>query len=302
MKLYDKPPLTIDQQVDLLISRGMNIKDRLQAIRYLTHINYYRLRAYWLIFEGPANANGHTFKKGTNFEDVLALYIFDRKFRLLVLEAIERTEVSFRTRFAYIIANRYGSHAYLDQKLFKSTNVYTECMDSFKEEFNRSRETFIEHYKNTYDNPSLPPIWAACELMSFGQLSKWFKNLKNRSDAQSIAAIFNMDQSVLSSFIHHLTHVRNLTAHHARLWNRRLTITMTIPSRPSEIVDYFNFKESRNIYNTLVMLGYILKRMSPGTTWFERVRHLIEANQIVDPMFMGFPPNWEKMQIWNGKV
>ncbi len=296
---YDKPPLSIDQQVDLLISRGMTVTDRRRTVRYLTHINYYRLRAYWLIYEEPGDTGAHRFKKGTRFEQALSLYIFDRKFRLLVLEAVERVEISFRTRFANILGTKYGSHAHLDPGLFKSTGVHTQCLESLREEFNRSRETFIEHYKGKYHQPDLPPLWAACEIMSLGQLSKWFKNLKKRSDRQEIASVFQLDESVLSSFMHHLTHVRNLVAHHGRLWNRRLTITMTVPIHPQEITSDFNLKANRNIYNTLVMLGYLLSSMSPGTTWIDRLKQLIKENQLVDPLMMGFPQMWQKMSIWS---
>jgi abortive infection bacteriophage resistance protein len=295
---YDKPPLTIDQQIDLLLSRGLTIPDRDRAARFLTHINYYRLRAYWMPFEELSGDGNHKFRAGTKFNDALSLYIFDRKFRLLVLEAIERVEVSFRTRFAYILGIRYGSHAYLDVNLFKAPAMHAQCMDSFREEHSRSRETFIEHYKSKYDDPELPPIWAACEIMSFGQLSKWFQNIKFRQDRKEIADAFSIDQSVLGSFMHHLTHIRNLVAHHSRLWNRRLTFTMTIPNRPRYIADWFNPAENRKIYNTLVMLGYLLNLMSPGTTWARRVRQLIEENALVDPSAMGFPKDWRSLSLW----
>jgi abortive infection bacteriophage resistance protein len=298
---YDKPPLSIDQQIDLLISRGMIIPDRARAARYLTHINYYRLRAYWLPFEELVT-DAHRFKSGTQFEQALSLYIFDRKFRLLVLEAIDRVEVSFRTRFAYILGNRYGSHAYLDVSLFKTVYIHGQCLTSFREEFARSRETFIEHYKTKYGDPELPPIWAACEIMSFGQLSKWFQNIKLRSDRQEIAYEFNIDESILSSLMHHLTHIRNLVAHHSRLWNRRLTVTMSIPRRPKEIVGLLNPHRERNIYNTLVILGYLLNIMSPGTTWPVRVKQLLEENPIANPVDMGFPSNWQELSLWKGTI
>ncbi len=296
---YDKPPLSIDKQIDLLISRGMDVADRQRTARYLTHINYYRLRAYWLIYEEPGNAIVHGFKKGTRFEQPLSLYIFDRKFRLLVLEAIERAEISFRTRFAYVLGNRYGSHAYLEAGLFKSAGIHAQCLASLREEFTRSRETFIEHYKERYREPHLPPIWATCEIMSLGQLSMWFRNLKKRPDRQEIASIFQIDEAVLSSFMHHLTHVRNIVAHHGRLWNRRLTITMTIPLRPQAITSDFNMKTDRNIYNTLVMLSYLLRLMSPGTTWNARMKNLMDENPFVDTSMMGFPQRWQELPTWS---
>jgi abortive infection bacteriophage resistance protein len=299
---YDKPPLSIDRQIDLLVSRGMIIQDRDRAARYLTHINYYRLRAYWLPFEEHAESGEHRFKPGTEFAQAMSLYVFDRKFRLLVLEAIERVEVSFRTRFAYTLGNKYGSHAYLDTSLFRVPYIHDQCVTSFREEFTRSRETFIEHYKTKYRDPELPPIWAACEIMSFGQLSKWFGNIKQRPDRQEIAREFNIDESILGSFMHHLTHIRNIVAHHSRLWNRRVTVTMSIPNRPRETVGLFNRDKERNIYNTLVMLGYLLNIMSPGTTWPARVRQLLEANTFADPTYMGFHINWRELSLWGEAV
>jgi abortive infection bacteriophage resistance protein len=300
--IYDKPPLSVDQQIDLLISRGMAIGDRQRAARYLTHINYYRLRAYWLIFEESGDEGTHRFKLGARFDDALSLYVFDRKLRMLVLEAIERVEVSFRTRFAYILGNKYGSHAYLEKNLFRSEGTHSQCLSSLREEFSRSRETFIEHYKSKYHEPDLPPIWAACEIMSFGQLSQWFHNLKQHSDRKAIAAIFGIDELVLSSFMHHLTHIRNLVAHHGRLWNRRLIFKMILPKRPDEIVNWLNPAADRNIYNTLVILGYLMNLMSPGTTWCNRVRQLVEAYPLADPAFMGFPLGWQEMSLWSKKA
>lgn len=277
----------------------MVISDRARAARYLTHINYYRLRAYWLPFEASDSGSGHRFKPRTVFDDALTLYIFDRKFRLLVLEAIERVEVSFRTRFAYELSLKYGSHAYMDASIFHNAEYHRQHMETLREEIDRSRETFIEHYNTTYDDPPMPPIWAVCEVMSFGQLSKWFKNLKHRGDRQTIARVFNLDEIVLGSFMHHLTHVRNLVAHHSRLWNRRLVFTMTLPKRPPELVSLFNKKADRYIYNTIAMLAYLLTLISPGTTWPGRMRQLIEENAAVNPASMGFPDSWKSLKLWD---
>ena len=93
---YNKPPTTYEQQIELLERRGMQVTDKPRAQHYLSHINYYRLGAYWLPFE--ANHDGHSFRKGTSFEQVLDLYVFDRELRLLVMDGIERVEVSVRTQ------------------------------------------------------------------------------------------------------------------------------------------------------------------------------------------------------------
>ncbi|MBI4005306.1 MAG: Abi family protein [Gammaproteobacteria bacterium] len=295
---YTKPPLSLDDQLDLLARRGMKIPDNSRVRHYLAHINYYRLRAYWLPFEDKAVEGDHKFLPGTSFEDALALYVFDRKLRLLILDSIERIEVSLRTRWAYSLAMRYGAHAYLDTGLFRDTEKYRHCFEDLQKEIERSHETFIQHYQMHYTEPKMPPIWAACEVMSLGQLSMWFENLKHHADRKEIALFYQLDEIILSSFMHHLTHVRNLCAHHSRLWNRRFTFTMRLPRKPRHIAGWFNPAELRKIYNTLVMLGYILKIISPDSTWITHIKELLADCPYAKPEAMGFPPGWGQLPLW----
>ena len=299
---FTKPPLSIEHQIALLQSRGMAIGNPVRVSRYLEHINYYRFRAYWLPFEEQAAGDVHHFKPGTTFNDILTLYLFDRKFRLLVMEAIERLEISFRTRFAHELAMKYGGHAYLDTSLFRRIDRHRQCIENLKKEIYRSQETFIEHYRRTYNDPELPPIWAICEIMTFGELSIWFKNLKHRSDRNAIARIYGIDEMILGSFLHHLTHIRNLTAHHCRLWNRMAVVTMAIPERPGDLARQFNPDKDRHIYNTLVMLGYLLKLISPGTSWPGRLRRLVEEYVLDRTVSMGFPDGWSDLPLWEAKT
>lgn len=125
---YDKPALSIDGQVERLRERGMAFCNEQRVKHYLTHIGYYRLSAYWLPFEQQASAGqtrNHLFRPGTSFEAVLSLYIFDRKLRLLVMEALERIEVSVRTHWAHALAMNHGPHAHLQSQLFDSPWQHT---------------------------------------------------------------------------------------------------------------------------------------------------------------------------------
>ena len=97
---FAKPPLSVADQVKLLKQRGMEISNDDEATHYLTHINYYRLRAYWLPYEIPNQKGDHRFQPGTRFIDIIAIYQFDRTLRLLLLDAIERVEISLRARWA----------------------------------------------------------------------------------------------------------------------------------------------------------------------------------------------------------
>ncbi len=108
---FTKPPLSVDEQVVLLQRRGMAFDDAAAARHTLLHINYYRLRAYWLPFEVETSTDGdHAFRPGTRFEDVIASYTFDQRLKPLLMDAIERVEISLRTRWTHEFAMRYGSH------------------------------------------------------------------------------------------------------------------------------------------------------------------------------------------------
>lgn len=297
---FSKPPLSDEEQLSLLEARGLHVQDRAKALGCLGHLNYYRLRAYWLGMESAKRPDGdHGFIQGANFDAALALYVFDRKLRLLVMDAIERVEVSVRTRWAHHLALKYGAHAHLDAALFKDPVLHGRLMAGLREEVDRSQETFIEHYLRTYDDPPLPPLWSACEVMSFGQLSRWVGILKYRADRQAIASGYGLDERVFLSFLHHLTTVRNLCAHHARLWNRRFTITMQLPrAQAGAAFPAFNPAADRNLYNTLAMLGLFLRTVSPGSSWAQRVRALMVATPGAAPAAMGFPIGWESEALW----
>lgn len=299
---YTKPPLTIDQQLAQLERRGMVIGDVAAARHHLEHVNYYRLRAYWLPNEIPALAAGdHAFKPGTQFETILDLYSFDRKLRLLVIDAIERVEVSLRTRWAYVLATRYGASAHEDPKVFRNTDKHKDCLGKLKAELQRSRETFVQHYRKTYTDPVLPPLWVVCEVMSFGQLSEWFQNLADSADRKAIAEPYGIDEQILESICHHLTYVRNVCAHHSRLWNREMTIGMKLARKPEELSLCFNPLIPKRLYNTLVMLAYLLDEISPRSQWRAHLLALLGQHPKVDLAAMGFPEDWRLSAIWEHK-
>ncbi len=290
---FNKPATTFEQQVDLLRQRGMLIADAESARHYLQHLNYYRLGAYWLPFE--ANHATHKFKPGVRFEDVINLYIFDRELRLLVMDAIERLEVSVRCQWAHHLAHRHGPHAHLEQALFDS-RYWSGNLDKLREEVGRSDEAFIRHYRQKYAE-SLPPTWAACEVMSLGVLSRWYDSLKPKSTRRAIAETYCLDDQVLQSWLHHLTVTRNVCAHHARLWNREFSVIPVAPkTKPKHLADAFA-SGSRKLYNTLVILAHGMDIVAKQHHWRPRLIKLIETHDITVAL-MGFPEDWRQRDIW----
>lgn len=291
---FNKSATTYDQQVALLQQRGMSVPDVAEAKFYLQHLNYYRLSAYWLPFE--ADHATHQFKSEICFKDVLNLYVFDRELRLLVLDAIERIEVSVRSQWACQLGHLHGPHAHLDKNLFDPKH-WQGNLNKLTQQVNRSKETFIKHLSATYSEP-LPPVWAVCEVMSLGLLSQWYTSLRPKLTRSKVAVPYGIDEDVLRSWLQHLTIVRNVCAHHSRLWNRDFTVTPKEPkSKPKQIVGQF-LPESRKLYNTLVMLVYCMDVISPHHSWRVRLKALI-ATHAVPVDAMDFPQDWVERQIWH---
>ncbi|MDK3019349.1 Abi family protein [Pseudodonghicola flavimaris] len=296
---FEKPAVSVPDQIELLKRRGMIVGDEAQAQHYLNFISYYRLRAYWLPFEVPAANNGdHAFRDGTTFEDVLTLYIFDRELRLLVLDAIERVEVALRAQWAHHMAMSHGPHGYLEQGHYSVIRHHAKDVTDLEKEFNRSDDAFAIHYRDKYDSPKLPPVWMAAEVMSFGLLSKFYSNLKTRADRKAIADPFALDEAVVTSFAHHISTVRNICAHHGRLWNKRFTVTMTVPKYPAKLPVAMRDADPRYLHNTLVMLDYLLALIAPGNEWKKRLVALIDGCPLADPSSMGFPADWRTRAVW----
>lgn len=293
---FNKPATTYAQQLAILKSRGLAVADEPFAMHCLEHHNYYRLSAYR--FPLSAANDPDQFKPGTTFEQLWGLYCFDRQLRALITEAVKRLEISLRSRWAYVLAHAYGSQAYEDKANFKDAIRHLEGLQKLNEELARSDEVFVGHYRTKY-GMKLPPIWVASEILSFGLLSRFYENILRDRDRKEIARAYGLYPDTLKSLLEHAVYIRNLCAHHARLWNRKFTITVTLPRNPPGLVrNSFNFAEDRRIYNTLVLLSHIVDVVEPLNHWAHRLMALLGAQTFPVMRHMGFPEDWETRPMW----
>ena len=304
MRRYEKPPMPIEDQARMLISRGLQCSDLPRLEKYLSTIGYYRLSAYWLVYEIPSENAGersHQFKPNTTFQDVLDLYLFDRKLRLLVLDVLERFEVALRTCFANRLALATNdSHAFMNPALFSNNRTFENGLDYLKNEIGRSHEVFVRHYRDKYDEPPLPPIWAVVEVMTLGSLSRWYGNTKDNAIKKQIAKTFgipNMD--IFGRLLKALTSVRNDCAHHSRLWNRKYTLA---PPMIKKIKTQYNEDHPRRLHNFLVILGHMLSHINPTSSWKKRVVELIQTRPDWQVQAMGFSDDWQGQLPWKESV
>lgn len=297
MAAYSKYSKSITEQIALLESRGLRIGDRAAAERALRFISYYRLRAYWLYFEADPLDGSHQLRSGTTLEAVLALYEFDRELRLIVLDAMERIEVAVRGSWAHQLAMRHGSHGYLKPSLYLDRGQFDANYRGLLEEVNRSHDAFILHYKRTYDDPLMPPVWMSAELMSLGLLSKWQSALA-AADRKAIARSFELSEKAYLSFVHHLSTIRNICAHHGRLWNRRFAVRPLLPSQPADLAASLVQNAEPLLYNTLAITVYVLKQIHAHQQIGSRLVRLLQRHPTSDLEAMGFPDDWLKRTIW----
>lgn len=227
---FNKPPLSLADQLNLLVSRGLTVNDAAAARHYLTHIGYYRLSGYALPFQvGGAGPDRHNFKAGVAFDNILDRYVFDRKLRLLVMDAIERIEISVRAALSNSIATRHGAHWYLNRNLFSPAFDHSRFIDDIKQQIglapgqSKRRDIYIEHYVETYSTPTLPPSWMVFESLNFGTISFAYMNLVH-PEFVAVCGGYGLPHPVLISWLHSLNYIRNICAHHARLWNRECRI------------------------------------------------------------------------------
>jgi len=287
----------------------MLFDDSARVEHYLAHIGYYRLSAYWLPFEQPSerdnSSRNHYFRAGTHFEQVLALYIFDRKLRLLVMEALERIEVVVRTRWAGAMALRHGAHAHMNPALFHCPWQHVRDLARVVKDLDESSETFVLHYRKRYKDPFLPPIWAIVETMSFGTLSRWVKGTRDNEAKKEVAVALGMPTiDILEKVLHALTPVRNVCAHHGRLWNRRFAMSLPHIKRISERMvshDAPNHQD-HHLFNCLVVIDLMMKTINPSSSWTRRLADLLVTVGDDDLQAMGFPSDWKHRAPWKELV
>lgn len=294
---FNKPALRFDEQVDLLVSRGMG-GDHATIQRRLEAVNYYRLSAYWSTFRAQG---GDQFIDGTTIDVVWARYTFDRELRLLVMDALERVEVAIRTRLAYEHARAGGPFGYTTgptaiSELSKTgQNVFLERVD--KALAANRKEPFVLHFTQTYGDKHLrPPIWVTAELLMFGDLVAAYKG-SPPTIRRAVAHHFGVAEVVLDSWLLSLNIVRNICAHHGRLWNRELGIKPKIPrddawARPVKI-------PNERVFGVLTILADMMRRIAAGSSWSSRALSLISMDPEKVPIkYMGFPVDWQQSPVW----
>jgi abortive infection bacteriophage resistance protein len=211
------------------------------------------------------------------------------------MDALERLEVAARTAVSDVMSASHGPHWFMDRGHFEPTYRHAAFLSRVHNDIGSNPNTqaqFIQHYYATYSRPDLPPSWMVFELLSFGTVSLVYKNLL-KPHRQAIASRFGLPPDKLASWLHALTHLRNVCAHHGRVWNRTFGISPTVPRSERRRVP-----AAKKFYAHAVVMQILLRTVSGDTHWVDRLAGLLEEHPEVDPSAMGFPPGWRQFEVW----
>lgn len=317
---YDRPWKSFAEQLELLQSRGLQVTDERAALRCLERIGYYRLSAYWYPFrvfelsqdpvtKALVTTRTDQFVRATHFSDAYELYLFDKQLRLLVLDAMERIEVALRVDAAYVLG-RSGAFAHLDRarlhpRFAEKADTYGQWRQRYDDLVSRSKEDFVKHYRQKHGADL--PVWVAVEVLDFGSVSQLIA-MMTVPDQQQIASKYGVDWRVLRTWLRSLNYLRNLAAHHSRVWNRNVVDQPKLPER-GEIDWCDEFIDKADLiakpFLLLAITRHLLQALYPESTWPARVdRHLSnfpkqQSERRLAVEDMGAPAGWE--QWWSGK-
>lgn len=246
---YTKPWLSLEQQVERLASRRVEVSDRAAAL--LKAVGYYRLTGYLYPFRESqqyVDDEGRTrtrvlsgYRPGTTLHHAEAILDFDRRLRMLVMDGIERIEVAVRMQIGYVLGctSAFGhedpvcfTEAFTAEGINPDTgdprpSSHVKWLQRVDEPRAKSDEQFVAHFREKYDGQM--PVWALTEILEMGNSPSLYRGL-GQQDAEEIAMAFGVPtKRIMASWLASLNYVRNVAAHHARLFNRKLQYA---PARP----------------------------------------------------------------------
>lgn len=328
---YPKPWISYAEQIDLLIARGLRVDDRARALDCLERIGYYRLSGYWFAFRERSgklillDEQGRkpkklkvesialeSFKRGATFQNAVDLYIFDKQLRLLCMDALERIEIALRVDLSHTLG-KLDPFAYQNPALFHSDfaskldrdsglSRHHEWLGKHAQLIARSKEEFVRHNKSKYGLPLA--IWVACEVWDFGTMSTLFGGMRE-AEQDAIAAQYGISNGrIFATWLRSLNYLRNVCAHHSRLWNRNIVEQPRLPPA-SELPWVASFADSDHArarcFLLLHMTCHLLRAINPNSTWPQRMKsHLLAFPELthlgLNLTGMGAPVDW--VALW----
>jgi abortive infection bacteriophage resistance protein len=253
----------------------------------------------------------HLFQSGVYFEDIVERYDFDRQLRIILFDAVERIEIVLRSKLIYHLSMAYDGLWYLNPALFDTATIeingvtktaHFHVLDELKKEFHRSQEIFIKDQRRRYPGQDAD-AWKILEVASMGTLSKLYKNLRNKlPEKATIASELGINStSTLVGWLEAIAVIRNIIAHHSRLWSR------TMVKRPGMQLNNPKGKwlgkplkhgQQNKPYPVISCMVYLCNFLFPSEDVKKQITALIKTYPNIPIYKYGFYNNWQTEPLW----
>lgn len=278
-------PLSVGQQIKNLKRLNLFIEDEAAAIRFLNNVSYYRfIKAYSL---GLKPKNG-SYYDGVTFDQLVELYLFNSDLRQMLFPLIESVEINLRCQVSNYICNTYGVLGYKEPGNFTDVAHHAAFLwDAESETFRNKNAPFVKNFLNNYENGDIP-FYALVEILSFGTLSKFYKNMKN-PDKKQVASAYGIGYTYLESWIESIAYVRNICAHYGRLYNAKLTKTPKLYRQDIE-----QGAVNNRIFGVLCCMKHLFTNNERWIEFLDGMEALFGKYPHASITTMGFTENWRE--------
>ena len=291
---YFKPFLTFEEQARLLEERGLLVttyENRKFLADFLMNLNFHRFEGYCLRYY-QSGSKTHVFKSGTSVTRIQNDYYADKIIRLETFSMLQDFEISLRSQIASVLGSRYGAFPYKAEYFHSTENEWNRMLEEhIRPAVRKANESYIKSFRKKYSE-EIPPIWMVVELLSFGELSNLYKNLLKFEDRNKIAAYYSLPSTVMESWLHSLTVLRNKCAHHSKLIDTQNPFAVILPHKIDKRYNStLKISGNQSFLTWMLMLCYLAE--ASGRKSFA-VSYLLDIDKTVSNMQLecsqlGFP-------------
>ena len=318
-----KPFKSVDDQISILRERGMEIHDLEFARSVLREIGYYRLSGYsypYRAVQAEAALLSDNFIEGTTIEKVVKLYRYDQELRAVTGLQLAKIEIVLRVMishelgrvdpYIHLSPHKLGKKAW-DKNNAQSTEQYAMWLEKYSTAVVRSNEDSVVHYKKKYD--AILPVWVAVHVLDWGSLRMLYDFARDEQ-RRAVANQLNISESQLSSWLLCLNDVRNVCAHHGRLYSRTFPKSPMLTGEDHELgflrrfvladVQEGNRREKKGqCFAQFTIIQYLLSKMNlDGINDLPHLLHKFPEVSPVSVKDLGVPEKWEELPLWNGDM
>lgn len=317
--MADKSYKSYRQQLNILRSRGLKIGKGAQgsrAMRILERENYYNvINGYKELFLSSKStlSSNETFKSGTTFNEIYALYSFDRELRNIYMKYLLKLENAFKTVISHEFSAKYGHDNYLKIENFDNTSeknisASIKLIGDIQQEIARQMSKHHQAVTHYMSEHGYIPLWVLVNVLTFGKIENFYKNMKP-TDKTIVAKQFNLHPTELSKYMHMLALARNKCAHDERFFDikfKERIHTKSIKNFSTLGIIRANDGSytygTNDAYSIAIMFALLLSKsdlkdfISSMKSTFRKLEKQLHTISISDIMnIMGFGSNWTNL-------